>query len=453
MSGRRRSTVWLAALVGLASCRVDKRSFYAASFSCDASALVDQCGTTQDGKPMICYPGSAPGGSDFCAEACDPDADPPRVGTRCLTPGALVQTCAPHGAETDPSLGCPEGLSCYRTDLLADEGVCLMIDVCMDDTDCSGGVRTRCAASLIRDVTSAPLTLDHLSCVKPTCKSSDSVCSANESCLAKYYYLDLSVVDMCVPNCDPHGSCPPNYACAQTPASRGSAAICLPGLPGQRCTREQDCALGSCVDLGVEFKECVPPVPCTTDASCQFLASLATYVCLDVPDVGRRCVATTPFQGGKCAGDSDCVPGQRCFYYSPYVADQGGGECRVPCADDLTCPSRGGIPHVCLDGGNGGCYPGGVGMPCQDGAQCLGGLDCLPVAPDPRSKISSPNICTTTCASDADCDANVVSNLVTFCGDGVCRLAGQEGDPCLLDHQCAAGHCFVDKSGAGTCGG
>jgi hypothetical protein len=442
----------VAALVGLVGCGASSKRFYDKVFPCDSSmpASVDQCGTTRDGKPMVCYPGSTLGGSDFCAPACDPAADAP-AGSRCLTPGALVQFCAPKAGETDPSQGCPEALACYRTDLLADEGVCLMMTVCANDSDCYGTMRNLCAATLVREISPALSGVDHLQCVQPTCKSSTTGCTPGESCLAKYYYLDSNIVDMCVPNCDSHGSCPPNYACARTATSPGAPAICIPGLPGQRCVLDQDCSFGSCVDLGVEFKECVSPLPCSSDASCDYLSSLATYLCVDIPAVGRRCVSTTPFQGVACDDSSECPDGQECFFYSPFVNVQQTGECRVPCGADLSCPARGGIPHLCLDEGRGGCYPGGLGLPCTDSSQCFPGLSCLPAPPDPRSKITSATICTVACEADVDCDMKVVGDDPTFCGDGVCRLTGAEGEPCDRDHQCAGMHCFID-AGVGTCG-
>src|SRR4051812_10219946 len=116
-------------LVGAVACRPRDDQFYAKVFPC-ASNASDTCGTTRDGRPMTCFAATQLGGADFCTETCDPgqgSSDPRFV---CTPSGALLQTCGPHAGATDPERGCPNGLSCYRTDVLADEGVCIQMLVC-----------------------------------------------------------------------------------------------------------------------------------------------------------------------------------------------------------------------------------------------------------------------------------------------------------------------------------
>ncbi len=436
------------AIAGSLGCRAQEDSFYAATFPCNLTAAQDQCGTTRAGKAMVCYAGSQLGGSDFCAEACDPLNPPGDRRWRCLTSGALVRTCQPHGQATDPSAGCPAGLNCYRTNLLADEGVCLMMPVCTEKSDCKDGMRTECAATIVRGLSPRLAGADKLQCVKPICQSALSDCPPNEVCLATYYELNPVLPDMCVPICI-DGLCPPNFGCARTPEAPGAPDVCLPGLPGNRCRADQDCILGDCLDTGAGFNQCTLPVTCESDSACAYLNGLATFVCVEgIPGTGRRCVATTPFYGSSCVDSSECPAGQGCFRYSPYVVDQGHSECRVPCDASLSCPARGGVPHLCLDNGEGGCYPGNLGLPCTESTECLSAFVCRSVSPDPRTRITSPNVCTMACTSDLDCSSHPLIGSFGFCKEGWCRLTGQGGDPCERDSQCVHGVCIP---GSGQC--
>jgi hypothetical protein len=437
------------AIAWAAGCKAQEDAFYATTFPCDLTAAEDQCGTTRAGKPMMCFAASQLGGTDFCTEACDPAAPAPS-GFTCLTSGALLQACRPHAGPDDPAGLCPHGLHCYRTDLLSDQGVCVVMPVCNVDDDCKDPARSVCAATLIREVSSLLSAADHLQCVKPTCKTSTSACANNEACLADYYVSGTQVSDICVPNCDGTGHCPPNFSCAWTPATPESPKVCLPGLPGQRCQADQDCILGQCADTGAGFSECAIPFGCATDADCNYLDGLSTFACAEgIPGAGRRCVQLTSFNGANCNDDAGCTDGQRCFTYSPYTTDQGKGECRVPCDADLGCPARGGVPHTCLDGGGGGCYPGVFGMPCRPGAaDCLSDFACLPAPPNPQSIVQSPAICTKSCAGDADCTGDPLIAHGYCAPEGVCRMTGAPGAACDQPDQCASGVC----AGGGQCG-
>jgi hypothetical protein len=454
----------LVALAGAATCRAREKEFYGAIYPCQLGAAVDPCGTTQDGQPMVCYAGSQLGGTDFCTEKCDPANPPSDPSVKCLTSGALLRVCHPHGSENYPALGCPDGLSCYRTDLLNDEGVCVMMPVCTVDSDCKDPKHSACAASIIS--TLSPLlsqlsTADHLQCVKPLCKSGGSNCADNEACLADFFARDTAVPDICIPTCDGDNNCPPNYACDVGPDAPGAPRVCVPGLPGQRCHADQDCIVGECFDTGAGFGECtVPYPPCNSDQDCAYLDGLATFACVEGrPGAGRRCVALTPFNGSNCATSADCAANERCYQYSPYVPDMGHGECRVPCdmSKSPSCPVRGGVAHVCLAGGDGGCYPGQLGLPCTSSAECLSDLECLPATPDARSLITEPMICTKRCATDDDCRADPLIMTHGFCkqepdgSGGLCRITGDSGEPCDSDDQCTRGLCMPDGSGGGQC--
>lgn len=463
----------LALTVGsVAACHANDEAFYDGVFPCSASASGDTCGTDRAGQQLTCYAGSQlGGGSDFCTEPCDPSG-PAVPGYVCVaTPsasgpsGALLKTCTPPdpppppppdggndgGANGDGGTvsavasnedprptGCPPKLNCFRTDIIANEGLCLMMPVCTTDNECRGSGRTKCTASVLRDLLPS-LPTNNLYCAQDMCTTSGSSCAMGESCLPNFYARPSSEFNLCVPNCiGTPGVCPPNFACAQNPYAPDAPAICLPGVPGQRCTHDQDCLFGHCIDTGAGFSECVF-MPCETDKDCFADDIDQTYVCAN-----GNCVGITPFHGAPCMGDGDCLPEERCNFYSPYGVDNPKGECRVPCDGTLTCPRRGDVPHTCLDDGMGGCYPGDFGMPCTDSSQCLSLFECLPAAPEPQySIITSPSICTTTCATDDQCQSSPIIRS-GFCQEGICRMPGPTGAPCDRFAQCRSQTCLPD---------
>jgi hypothetical protein len=441
------------ALAGAVGCEARTDEFYAKVFPCKSNAG-DSCGATRAGKPMTCFPASKLGGDDFCTEACDPtqgSSDPRFV---CTSSGALLQTCAPSKGATDPSFGCPAGLGCYRTDLLADSGLCIQMPVCSQDSDCSAQ-RNVCASTLLRGRTSLPLAPDHLQCIVTMCGSGKSQCPAGEACLEGYYEAAYDY-DICVPTCDQNRQCPPNFACASGPAVSGSPLLCLPGVPGIRCQNDQDCVAGECVATGAGFNECVlTKLACQTDLDCAVLnGPSSTFLCVEgVPGAGRRCILKEEFTGTNCADVTDCPTDFICTYLGPYTPVMTHGECRPRCGTDLGCAARGGIPHVCLAGGAGGCYPSSFGLPCASAADCLPELQCLPVLPDEHTVVDSPTICTAPCTTDADCTANPLIRGSTFCrqDEHLCRLTGFPGAPCDADDQCTGGVCISAETGKGQC--
>jgi hypothetical protein len=433
----------------LSACHARDSEFFARIYSCEPGARGDQCGPTQDGKPMVCFNGQQIGGGrSFCTEACDPAVAPEEPGTVCLSSGALLRSCRPVEGETDPSYACPPDLSCFRTNALVDEGVCVDAQVCTEDEECTGTMRTTCAARLLRErvPASVPAMADHLACVQATCSTSGMDCPSGESCLGKYYVIAPDIPDICVPNCDSNLQCPPGFACGRDSYARAAPALCLPGVPGARCTTQQDCLLGACFDTGVGFSLCT--VLCRTNDDCAVLDGPgATYLCL--PDA-HRCVNALLFQGPACTTADDCAPGLDCYDYSPFAAFQLHGECRLPCDEDHHCPARGGVPHVCLAEGAGGCYPGSFGLPCSDSSECWPQLSCQAVSEDTRYAAGT-TICTVPCLADADCDAVAATTNGGFCQDGFCHLGGNVGTSCQRDAQCLSDRCATTGPGPGTC--
>ena len=430
-------------------CHAQESTFCTSTYACDITAQSDQCGTTCDGRPMTCFPATPLGGQDFCAPACDM-LSPPQGEEVCVGSRGMLTTCQPAASESDPAVGCPSGLACYRTDLVRDEGLCLDMPVCSVNQDCPDANRPICASTLLS--TLYPQTLlrgDHLYCLHAGC-SSGSPCPSGESCMPDAL-PDSGSPDICIPNCDADLHCPVNFACARAVSGPVAPKVCVPGLPGLRCAGSQDCMLGDCMDTGLGFGIC--SIPCSSDEDCVPLISTRdVFVCLPTPTgTGGYCAATGPFSGQPCQLSEDCPAGQDCFTYGPYVPLT-VGECRPPCGASGECSPLGGLPLVCLMSGAGGCYPGRLGLPCTETSQCIADFSCLLVLNDlAAGGAQTEQVCTISCSSDADCNANPWTNNDGYCGNGFCQLGGAPGGPCQRDAQCRTGRCQLPPTGMGQC--
>ncbi len=415
---------------------------------CDESA--PDCGE-MDGRKMACWQG-------YCMPSCDPNA-PVEAGKICLTTGVLVEECTPliAGGGDD----CPGELSCYRTDLILNEGICVPFKVCSTSEQCLGHQKDTCATEVLRkqygsgDAGTFGPSFDHLHCLQDGCKVG-SDCGEGALCLPLEYDRADFYPDICVPRCDSEERCPPNYACARNDISPGTNKLCIPGVPGVRCTNEEDCAVGSCTDIGVSFKVCTKK--CDNDGECELYSAPPLYFqCLSSTDGEQKhCVNTSTLQGFECQdvdGGSDCPPETPlCTRFSPSQRDQGKAECRPRCHDGK-CDPRAGVPHVCLEEWGGGCYPGTFGLPCKSSSECLRPLTCESITQDGFEFLPSPMICTRACTSNEDCrqDPENPKSLEHpysgYCGDdGFCRVLVHDEYPCVEGFQCSSGHCDPDPS-------
>jgi hypothetical protein len=442
-------------LLGIASvavgCQARAREFYGQVFPCKATAAAGACGTGVDGRPMVCFPGAQLGTGDFCAESCPETPDPSTSGRlACLDSGAWLQRCHPGPVQGDGRGDCPQGLACYRTDLVRDEGLCMPISVCSRNEDCLDPARSTCLGSLVRQMhPSTEFRSNNLQCLPGSCRTSLSACPPGESCLASLVPTAAVVPDICVPNCDSHLNCPPNFLCLRR-SSPAAPAICVPGLPGYRCQSDIDCLIGDCVDTGAGFRVC--GASCETHADClRYGDASASFTCVNRPtDGGQYCATPSTFSGSACRQSSDCPGDQRCFPYNPY-RQVPYGECRPPCDSEGRCPTRGGIPHVCLRGDEGGCYPGRFGLPCARAGECVANFSCTEIAPLPGEAEPPAKICTIPCRTDTDCDADPWTDQDGFCQDGFCRLGNGPGGPCERDQHCRTRNCQKGDAGVGTC--
>jgi hypothetical protein len=430
----------LASSVVVTSCEVDG-SIDDRLWRCNEQAKDDECGE-KDGRPMTCWQG-------YCMSSCDPSDPPGDEDVECLAAGVLLEKC--HPSRND----CPGELNCYRRDLLADEGLCVPFPVRTFHEDCPGERRNACAGEILRDHLGSDVSFysDHFQCVQEGC-SEGRGCTDGETCLNASYRVAGRYPDICVPNCDRYQRCMPNFACMQDEeAAPGADPICVPGLPGVRCTSDLDCVIGKCFDLGVGFSICTQT--CSEDANCAHLNRAPMYfVCAGAGDQ-KYCVNPTPFGGAECdMAEPKCPEATpKCYNYSPSLPFQPVAECRRPCDPDGTCPARGGLPHVCLDNAEGenGCYPGTFGIPCKEPGECIRPLECLEVELDGRELVPSTHRCTLRCENEADCDDVPVTGGGAYCGGGFCRIPGLTGDPCDIDDHCRSHQCFFGDEGVGKC--
>jgi hypothetical protein len=435
------------------ACKAKTDDFYAKVFPCSGTSSLE-CGTTKAGKPMTCVSSASLGGGSFCAETCDPNETAP-LGSTCTASGALLQQCTPNvDAGADASVvECPAGLSCYRTSLAENRGLCLSVPTCTDNSECGTG--TICASAVVKaqlpPALASAVTADHLHCLRGGCKSSGMSCPTGQVCIGSVLAFDPDIDNLCVPACDSNKDCPPNFTCLRNPETApGGPHMCFPGMVGARCSTDQNCLIGACTDVGVEFDVC--SLPCATDAQCAALSTdTDVFVCAK-----NHCVTARPFQGANCSPTGDdgavCPAGLRCFDESPYGGVLLHGECRVACDPlDHSCPARGGLPHVCLGAAHdGGCYPSSFGTPCATKADCVANFECMLAGPDPHSNTDySDRICTVPCEADADCDKNVWTKKIGFCSsEHICRLAAGIGGDCdratqCISRRCVANHCVA----------
>ncbi len=437
-----------------ASCQVDVDKFHQRLFSCNPSAKDPGCGTDVDDQPMVCVAAQQLGGPNFCSQSCDRAVVPVDGDARvaCLPAGPLssqrlsgaaLTKCNPAIAD---SCGHPQ-LSCLRTDLLSTEGVCMTLSPCQSNADCRDPVRSVCMGQLLKTTyPSAPLATDHTYCVQSGCRADGTSCSPGEVCLRNVVGKESKPSDICVPNCDSNGNCPPNYFCYTKLYSQASPNVCLPGLMGLRCENKMDCLFGDCVDSGAGFRVC--SVGCQSDDDCaKYDGEHGTFFC----NADKVCAGARAFKGAVCKRDTDCHTGETCAWFSPSQTDL--GLCLLPCSPTLTCPAYGGVNHMCLPqlpgrtapGSPPICWPGELGIPCLADAQCIGGLKCL------KAPQAQTGLCSALCRDDADCVNNRFAKE-GFCEPtlNVCLAPKRENEICERNQQCESKRC-EDRVDAKRC--
>jgi hypothetical protein len=462
--------VWAAAVIltGVAACKVDDNEFQGRVFRCDTSAADPLCGTDSRGNPMQCFAARQIGATDFCTQSCgDLPMSLPDEGMVCVQGNAKLKACNPRDdldRASHPTGACDRAeFGCLRTDVLPpaepahDQGVCLTMRTCSVDKDCRDPVRSTCAATFLKQVyahaTDQDLHADNLYCLQEGCDRTGTSCSPGESCLRKVVPLSANPPDICVPDCDSQGRCPPNHFCLRQISGPGNPAVCIPGLLGFVCNTDLDCLAGTCADdLGTGADHGDNQHLCTThcdnDAECaKFDGSQGTFLCNLAT---RHCATPLSYRGAVCNDDSDCFHevGATCVRVAQTDHQ---GSCLHSCAADGACLPRGGVNQTCLRLWNGAgtkvpvCLPGNFGYPCFADQSCTGDLSCrgsdLTTQPDP-----TPGFCTVLCADDQDCakDRWAAGSWCGPSGTPYC-FPPQDQGPCDRNVMCASGVCDLTK--------
>jgi hypothetical protein len=446
------------------ACKVDKAAFEARIFKCDTTAPDPLCGTDADGKLMTCFAARQIGGTDFCTKSCDTPMSLPADDAVCVQGGAELKFCNPadDGTDAHPLGACDRSdLGCLRTDVQmgAAEGVCITGNPCLNDTDCKDPVRSTCAATFLNQLYAGwndKLPSDHLYCLQESCVGGDTACSPGETCLPKVIPATANPPDICVPNCDSQGRCPPNHFCLSKISGPANPKVCIPGLLGFVCETDIDCLVGKCQsdnpsDPMVALNLCT--VACTSDDECAKYDSVqGDFFCSAGPD-NRHCVTPNAYTGALCRDDADCDAGMRekgtkCFRQLP---DDPAGTCLYACDPMMPgmCKPRDGVGHTCIPLLNpkepGACFPATFGFPCFADTDCA-----VPELKCAGADLASgmPGLCTRLCSSDAACTGDRWVGPGSYCGapdKPVCLPLAQDRTPCLADKQCQSGTCAVPQ--------
>jgi hypothetical protein len=447
-------------LLASVACRVDRAEFEERVFSCNTAAPDPACGTDDTGRAMACFGGRQLGASDFCAKTCDEPLSSTEDAL-CLAYNVSLRACNPANDATGKACE-QQGLACFRTDLQTDVGVCTTMSPCDTNQDCLDPVRSVCATSFLSNsiypMARNDLKLDHLFCLQTGCKSRGTSCSPGETCLQEVIPTSANPPDICVPNCDSHNRCPPNFLCYSKASTDASPNVCIPGLLGFACETDIDCMIGTCREKETGYKFCT--AKCNTLEDCsKFDGPQGKFLCVKNPaaplDLGY-CETPNAYRGTICDTTADCAkwnPGDVCDHLVPGSQQ---GVCLPPCSADGKCNPRGGINHTCvpspIDGEPPVCYPGYFGYPCEGDNNCVDNMVCRPTFP------GQPSVCSGGCASDADCAANR-----WIAGDGWCgkdlnnpsclpaHILPNEA-ACPTDLACKSGNCVKSAGmGLGMC--
>jgi hypothetical protein len=446
-----------AAALSIAGCKVDDKAFQSRIFACDTSAADPLCGTDGDGNAMQCFAARQIGATDFCTQKCgDTPMSLPDQDAVCVQGNALLHACNPE--DDKDKAGHPDGacdhaeLGCLRTDVLnsagSDEGVCITMRTCTQNVDCRDPVRSVCAATFLSELYSQNTTLhaDNLYCLQAGCQHDKTACSPGETCLPQVIPAAADPPDICVPNCDSQGRCPPNHFCLRAISGPANPAVCIPGLLGFVCNTDIDCLLGTCrgdggtgPGHGDQLKLCT--TECGSDDDCnKFDSAQGLFIC-DTERTPHVCATPSAYRGASCNTDADCVRDldSRCMRTSP-LDEQ--GTCLHACDATGGCLPRGGINQTCLpllasDGPLPICLPGLFGYPCAADDNCVGDLGCRGADPEAQ-------FCTGLCAKDDDCSKDKWTRG-GWCGasDGapICIPPMDKDADCSRDAQCTSGIC------------
>lgn len=334
-----------------------------------------------------CVDGSALGLPGFCAPSCRPGFPESCPGGVCTADGACVSGCTPNRDGT-LRVDCPSGLTCVRSDLFRDEGLCWDVSGCSLGTDCDGtDVPTSCLSEVIgvpAVIAGLPIASNRLYCIAAPQGPLGDRCPEGS--------IPIPAVEdypgVCLPTCNDAGDgCPPGMTCWRDLGWIFSAplqSVCWVGVWGAPCDSDTDCLFGSCEEVGGRTRVCTERCDdVAIGASCDALASVRAYIPGGLEWVCRR-----------VSGQDVCVPS------------------------------------------------GAIGAPCGVGRDCLAALQCV--------QFGGASVCTRACAVDEDCYLREVGESrreEVFCDPEQFLCLPQRGAAatCASDHECLSGRCLAQR--------
>jgi hypothetical protein len=402
---------------------------------------------------MDCFAARQLGATDFCTKTCDLEATSSAEAT-CLDSGISLRSCHPSANPQNATVSSgaceQQGMACFRTDLLSDEGVCTTMSTCDQDTECRDPIRSVCATSFLANLyagAASVLQNDHMYCLQTGCRSRGTSCSPGETCLQEVIPASAHPPDICVPNCDSTLHCPPNFLCYRRVSTRVTPNVCIPGLLGFTCESALDCMFGECIDTGIGYKVCT--TTCNSEADCsRFDGEQGRFVCIKNPanpTLPGYCQTPDSYRGSLCDVTLECQPRNPMEVCGRFNPKDALGTCLLPCSDNK-CGPRAGINHTCLPSvvmgtlGN-VCFPGYFNLPCANDGNCIGDLTCQ------NTGSGTPSICTQPCKSTKDCTQDRWISDDGWCHPLLQICVGKLDDntDCAMDDACKSGKCAAAR--------
>lgn len=237
-------------------------------------------------------------------------------------------------------------------------------------------------------------------------------CGGNDECSSGLCEFRESG-SICVQRCEPDTPvCPDGFYCRSLACGTGECtAGSPPGMPGESCVENSDCADGFCHYRPDGSRVCARQcISGRRDCPSGYICEMDSFCggCVE-PEfepgpLGAACMQNEQCQSGQCHSE---------------------GFCTAACGAHSDCPGMHCEGGQCLPG-----EPRAPGTPCDGDEQCVDGTRCAEFGPS--------RLCATFCADGCP--------MGSACVGDVCGPAGLVlGEICASNEECASGIC------AGTC--
>jgi hypothetical protein len=430
-------------------------------FHCDVTCQPDvpdglSCDEDSDCAGKRCANGFCCPSGNCCGTATDcpaGDHDAPSCDDAATCQGHRVDaTCL--GAVCGRGADIPDDQACDRGVVANPCGLYV-------DATCSGAVNQTspaCPAACVGDADCDPAA--HCDGVCLADQPDGAVCDENSDCTGGHCRNGFCCArgDCCTVAAD----CPPGYrglpacdfptTCQGTVAAavcRGNVCLTQPGTPDdQGCTSliaSKDCGLYPTVTCNGQSDQAEPPctTQCSSDAGCDEGAHCDAAQCLPNLPGGGTCDEDSDCTSHHCGNGFCCAAGDCCAAAGNCDPARYGQA--SACVAPADCQGQRRDP-VCSDNR---CQ---VGPLVDDDQGCVGQLASTCVlypsvfCTSAREQVAPA--CPTGCTLLNDCDPGA------HCTGGFCVANLADGNPCLVDTDCTAGHCrngYCCRSVAGDC--